>query len=230
MPLFQLNEHDIDFPEPHLALTDPNGLLAIGGDISPERLKVAYQAGVFPWYSPHEPPLWWSPDPRAVLPAGSLHVGRTLRKFLRTQPYKITLNHAFSAVIRACAVREEGTWIGAEMIKGYEALNQQGIAHSVEVWEGEQLVGGLYGVNIGAIFCGESMFSLRNNASKCAFIAFYHHFLRFGGQLFDCQVLNSHTAGLGAIEIPRENYLSALSRWKKMIIDKKCWYQRSLEL
>ncbi|QKJ47681.1 leucyl/phenylalanyl-tRNA--protein transferase [Proteus vulgaris] len=230
MPLFQLDDNDLDFPEPHLALKEPNGLLAIGGEISLSRLRVAYQSGIFPWYFPYEEPLWWSPDPRAVLPAGDLHIGRSLRKFIRRQPYKITLNHAFASVIEACSVREEGTWIGSDIKTGYEGLHQQGEAHSVEVWEGDELVGGLYGVNMGAVFCGESMFSRRDNASKCAFIAFYNHFLRYGGQLFDCQVLNSHTASLGATEISREHYLVALSRWKKVIIDKKCWYQQSLEL
>ncbi|AZG98124.1 TPA: leucyl/phenylalanyl-tRNA--protein transferase [Proteus mirabilis] len=230
MPLFQLDEHDVTFPAPHLALKEPSGLLAIGGDISSARLKEAYQTGIFPWYTPHETPLWWSPDPRAVLPAGTLHIGRTLRKFLRQAPYTITLNQAFSDVIEACSVRDEGTWIGPDIKTGYRALHQQGAAHSVEVWEGNELVGGLYGVNVGAVFCGESMFSRRNNASKCAFVAFYNHFLRYGGQLFDCQVLNSHTAALGAIEIARDHYLEALSRWKKVIIDKKCWYQQSLEL
>ncbi|HCH51258.1 MAG TPA: leucyl/phenylalanyl-tRNA--protein transferase [Proteus sp.] len=230
MPLFQLDDSDFDFPEPHLALKEPNGLLAIGGDISPLRLKAAYQLGIFPWYFPSEAPLWWSPDPRAVLPAGSLHIGRTLQKFLRRHPYRITLNHAFSSVIEACSIREEGTWIGTDIKKGYEGLHQEGLAHSVEVWEAGELVGGLYGVGVGAVFCGESMFSRKDNASKCAFIAFYNHFLRYGGQLFDCQVLNSHTSALGATEISRESYLSSLSRWKKVIIDKKCWYQQSLEL
>ena len=212
MPLFQLDDSDLDFPEPHLALKEPNGLLAIGGEISPARLRVAYQSGIFPWYFPYEEPLWWSPDPRAVLPAGDLHIGRSLRKFIRHQPYKITLNHAFASVIEACSIRDEGTWIGPDIKEGYEALYRQGEAHSVEVWDGDELVGGLYGVNVGAVFCGESMFSRRDNASKCAFIAFYNHFLRYGGQLFDCQVLNSHTASLGASEISRDHYLVEIGR------------------
>ncbi|MCC8380894.1 leucyl/phenylalanyl-tRNA--protein transferase [Xenorhabdus sp. PB30.3] len=219
-----------EFPHPDTALAEPNGLLAFGGDLSAERLKTAYRKGIFPWFSPNELPLWWSPDPRAVLIPGELHTGRTLQRFIRKHPYQITVNYAFEQVVYGCAQRQEGTWIGSDIQLGYQTLHQEGLAHSVEVWYKQQLVGGLYGVNIGTLFCGESMFSKMENASKCAFVAFYHHFLRHGGQLFDCQVLNHHTESLGAKNIPRKEFLRHLDQYQKQSLQAGCWDAQTLEL
>ncbi|WP_336432359.1 leucyl/phenylalanyl-tRNA--protein transferase [Providencia rettgeri] len=188
--MYQLDDDSYLFPPVSEAMREPNGLLAIGGDLSSKRLQAAYYDGIFPWFNPGEMPLWWSPDPRAVLMVGELHISRSMKKVLKKQTYRITVNHAFKQVIEACSVRQEGTWILPEVQAGYLALHQAGMAHSIEAWYGDKLVGGLYGVNMGHLFCGESMFSRMNDASKFAFITFYFHFLRYNGQLFDCQVLN----------------------------------------
>ncbi|WP_340610523.1 leucyl/phenylalanyl-tRNA--protein transferase [Xenorhabdus bharatensis] len=223
-------DNSYEFPHPETALAEPNGLLAFGGDLSAERLKTAYRKGIFPWFSPNELPLWWSPDPRAVLIPGELHTGRTLRRFIRKHPYQFTVNYAFEQVICGCAQRQEGTWIGSDIQLGYQTLHQEGLAHSVEVWHKQQLVGGLYGVNMGTLFCGESMFSKMENASKCAFVVFYHHFLRHGGQLFDCQVLNHHTESLGAKNIPRKEFLRHLDQYQKQSLQIGCWDKQTLAL
>lgn len=154
--------------------------------------------------------LWWSPDPRAVLFPEDLHISRSMRRFLRRCPYHFTLNHAFEDVVRACASqRDEGTWIGDDVQQAYCQLHALGHAHSVEVWLENELVGGLYGIAVGSLFCGESMFSRADNASKSALMVFCHHFTHHGGELIDCQVLNAHTASLGAIEIPRNFFCSS---------------------
>ncbi|AKH64554.1 MULTISPECIES: leucyl/phenylalanyl-tRNA--protein transferase [Photorhabdus] len=230
MPIIQLDDDSYDFPHPAEALMEPNGLLAVGGDLSPERLSAAYHQGIFPWFLPSEIPLWWSPDPRAIIMPGELHTGRTLRRFLRNHPYRITVNHAFEQVIHYCAQRQEGTWISRDIQQGYQELHQTGKAHSVEVWYGEHIVGGLYGVSVGTLFCGESMFSRMENASKCAFVAFYHHFLRYSGELLDCQVLNHHTASLGAKEISREEFIQYLYQFRNQSLKPGCWLQQVLEL
>ncbi|PHM40164.1 leucyl/phenylalanyl-tRNA--protein transferase [Xenorhabdus mauleonii] len=229
MSIAQLDDSH-EFPHPNHALVEPNGLLAFGGDLSAERLKVAYNEGIFPWYSPYEPPLWWSPDPRAVLIPGELHTGRTLRRFIRKHTYQITVNYAFDEVIYNCAQRQEGTWIGSAVQRGYQTLHKEGLAHSIEVWHERQLVGGLYGVSVGTLFCGESMFSKMENASKCAFVAFYYHFLRHGGQLFDCQVLNHHTESLGARNIPRGEFLQYLYQLRAQSLQPNCWSAQLLDL
>ncbi len=232
MLLVQLSHHSIDFPSPDTALRNPEGLLAVGGDLRPDRLKEAYRCGIFPWFNEDEPILWWSPNPRAVLIPEQLHLSRSMLKFLRRTDYRITLNHAFNDVIHACAaVRQfEGTWINSEIAKAYTELHQQGFAHSVEVWQENTLVGGLYGIEQGALFCGESMFSLRDNASKCALIAFCRHFVRYGGKLIDCQVLNPHTASLGAHEMERAHFLQHLSRYQQSKLAPECWQPQSLVL
>lgn len=155
--------------------------------------------------------LWWSPDPRAVLFPEDLHISRSMRRFIRHCPYRFTLNHAFADVISACATeRDEGTWIGRDVQQAYCQLHALGHAHSLEVWLENELVGGLYGVAVGAVFCGESMFSRADNASKSALMVFCHHFTQHGGELIDCQVLNAHTASLGAVEIPRNFFFAAV--------------------
>ncbi|MFC0229206.1 leucyl/phenylalanyl-tRNA--protein transferase [Serratia aquatilis] len=224
MRIVKLSPQSVAFPSPEAALRDPNGLLAIGGDLTPSRLLAAYERGIFPWYSPGEAILWWSPDPRAVMFPNEYHTSRSLKRFLRSAPFRITLNHDFAAVISACAQRpDEGTWIGEEVQRAYLQLHRMGYAHSVEVWRGEELVGGLYGVAQGALFCGESMFSRTTNASKCALMAFCHHFASYGGELIDCQVLNAHTARLGARDIPRHQFLQLLSNLQRKVLAPGCW-------
>ncbi|BEM81686.1 leucyl/phenylalanyl-tRNA--protein transferase [Serratia marcescens] len=224
MRIVKLSPQSLAFPSPQGALRDPNGLLAIGGDLTAPRLLAAYERGIFPWYSPGEAILWWSPDPRAVLFPTEFHLNRSLKRFLRHDPFRITLNHNFAAVIAACAHRpDEGTWIGPEVQRAYQHLHRLGYAHSVEVWQNDQLVGGMYGVAQGALFCGESMFSRVTNASKCALMAFCRHFAAYGGELIDCQVLNAHTARLGAREIPRRQFLQQLSTLQRRPLAPACW-------
>ncbi|EMH1199266.1 leucyl/phenylalanyl-tRNA--protein transferase [Serratia marcescens] len=224
MRIVKLSPQSLAFPSPEGALRDPNGLLAIGGDLTAPRLLAAYERGIFPWYSPGEAILWWSPDPRAVLFPTEFHLNRSLKRFLRHDPFRITLNHNFAAVIAACAHRpDEGTWIGPEVQRAYQHLHRLDYAHSVEVWQNDQLVGGMYGVAQGALFCGESMFSRVTNASKCALMAFCRHFAAYGGELIDCQVLNAHTARLGAREIPRRQFLQQLSTLQRRPLAPACW-------
>lgn len=229
MRLVQLSRHSIAFPSPEGALREPNGLLALGGDLSPARLLMAYQQGIFPWFSPGDPILWWSPDPRAVLWPEHFHVSRSMKRFHNSSPYRVTLNHAFERVLEGCAdERDEGTWITRDIMLAYHRLYELGHAHSIEVWRDNELVGGMYGVCQGALFCGESMFSRAENASKTALMVFCADFIRQGGRLIDCQVLNSHTASLGAIEIPRRTYLERLDELRVMRISPHCWIPRTL--
>jgi leucyl/phenylalanyl-tRNA---protein transferase len=191
--LTQLDDELYWFPDPVHALEEPNGLLAIGGDLSPERLLAAYHKGIFPWNEPHQPILWWSPDPRGVIRPHHLHLGRTLRKLLRTTPFDISVNCAFDEVITACAGPRRtasGTWISAPMIRAYQQLHRQGHAHSIEIWQRGELQAGLYGLSLGSLFCGESMFSRIDNGAKFAMIALCRHFARNGGTLIDCQMQN----------------------------------------
>ena len=205
---------DVSFPDVSLALTDPDGLLAIGGDLTQERLLTAYRHGIFPWYTQDQPVLWWSPDPRFVLSPESLKISRSLRKTIRRQDFKITLNQCFDDVMYACAAidrpGQDGTWITDEMRQSYQQLHQAGCAHSVEAWFGDQLVGGLYGVSIGSVFFGESMFSTMTDASKVAFAYFVKHIEQSGFRLIDCQVYTSHLQSLGAELITRQEFIEKL--------------------
>lgn len=229
MRLYQLSLQSLQFPDPNHALDDPNGLLAVGGDLSVARLKAAYRQGIFPWFSPGEPILWWSPNPRAVLFPGELHLSRSMKKFLKRHTFHATLNQAFDDVIHACAhEHHDGTWITPGIISAYRQLHQAGKAHSVEVWQNGVLVGGLYGIEQGRLFCGESMFSRTDNASKYALLAFQQHFIRHGGELIDCQVLNAHTASLGVSEIPRDRFLQQLSQFQDLDVDDGCWLPQPL--
>ncbi|MBW7982366.1 leucyl/phenylalanyl-tRNA--protein transferase [Enterobacillus tribolii] len=229
MRLMQLDRQNVAFPSPESALREPNGLLAIGGDLRPERLLAAYQRGIFPWFTPGDVILWWSPDPRAVLYPAELHISRSMHKFLRRNPFQVTLNQAFADVVAGCAQqRAEGTWIGEDVQQAYIQLHQLGYAHSIEVWLDGELVGGLYGLAQGSLFCGESMFSRVSNASKTALILFTHHFVTHGGELFDCQVLNDHTASLGAREISRRDYLRHLLDYQKQRLSPYCWQPKML--
>ena len=213
MPVYRIPE-GLVFPHPSLA--EPSGLLGVGGDLSPERLLLAYASGIFPWYSDPDPILWFSPDPRMVLEPGRLHVPRSLRKTLRHGRYAVRLDTAFERVIRGCAEarrpEDVGTWITADMREAYLRLHQLGFAHSAEAWEGDGLAGGLYGVSLGGCFFGESMFSLRPDASKVAFVALVRQLLRWGFDLVDCQISTPHLERFGAVEWPREQFLRALAR------------------
>jgi leucyl/phenylalanyl-tRNA--protein transferase len=206
-----LEEND-DFPPIESALRDPNGLLAAGGDLSPERLVHAYSKGIFPWFSEDQPILWWSPDPRCVIFPNEVHISKSLKKHIRQKKPRLSFNRAFQEVIRHCArwESEEGTWITEEMEEAYLNLNQLGFAHSVEVWEGNELVGGLYGLALGRCFFGESMFSLKPNASKVAFSGLCQQLNQWDYAIIDCQVENPHLLTLGAKCIDRRDFLSIL--------------------
>ncbi len=203
----------LHFPDPGLALRDPDGLLAIGGDLSPERILSAYRQGIFPWYSDGQPILWWSPDPRTVLFPAHLKISRSLRKTLRKRNFRVTLDQAFDEVIAACAQPRpgsSGTWITTGMSQAYTLLHRAGRAHSVEAWLDDELAGGLYGISIGRVFFGESMFSHRPDASKVAFVHLVHQLESWGFPLLDCQVYSQHLASLGAEEINRTAFLRRL--------------------
>lgn len=202
--LYWLDPINPVFPDTHQALTEPSGLLAAGGNLSVDTLKKAYFHGVFPWYSENEPPLWWSPDPRAIVLPGDLHIGRSNKKLIKHQRFSFTTNHAFSQVIENCsALRQQETWIVDEMVDAYNALHEAGAAHSLEVWQEQTLVGGLYGVQVGAVFCGESMFHLQPNSSKLAFICLCKTLFSHGFKMIDCQLINPFLASLGAKEVSR---------------------------
>lgn len=207
MPVYRLSD-ELMFPHPSLA--DPSGLLAVGGDLSPERLLLAYAHGIFPWYSPEDPILWWSPDPRLILLPAELKISRSLRRTLKKKVFTVTLDGAFGEVIRACANARPQTWITGEMMEAYEKLHEMGFAHSVETYFEDRLVGGLYGISLGRAFCGESMFSLVSDASKVALVALADYLRRLDFQFIDCQVPTDHLKSLGAKEIPREKFLALL--------------------
>jgi leucyl/phenylalanyl-tRNA--protein transferase len=195
-----------DFPDPRLA--DSEGLVAIGGDLSCERLLRAYDQGVFPWFNEGIPELWWSPSRRAVLFPRDLHLSRSMRRELRRGRFRTTWNRAFKEVMVACARnRSDGTWIVPSMVAAFTELHRRGHAHSVEVWLEDALVGGIYGVHRGALFAGESMFHTATNASKVALITLVREFAAAGGELLDTQLMTSHLASLGAVTIPRSEYL-----------------------
>jgi leucyl/phenylalanyl-tRNA---protein transferase len=206
-------------PPAERARRRPNGLLAAGGGLSVARLAEAYGQGIFPWYSEGDPVLWWSPDPRMVLPVGGLHVSRSLRRRLRRGEYDVTADTAFGEVIRACAAPrpdEDGTWLAPEMVAAYERLFAAGLAHSVEVRAGGDLVGGLYGVAVGRMFFGESMFSRATDASKVALAWLDAHLARWGFEIIDCQMPTPHLASLGAVRMPRAEFLQRLRRLTAM--------------
>lgn len=205
-PLLLLPGGPLGFPDP--APFDDEGLLAIGGDLSAERLLFAYEHGIFPWYDEGLPPMWWSPNPRAVMDAEHLHVSRSLQRVMRSARFSVTYDRAFRDVMRECGrERESGTWILPEMVEAYDELHRLGHAHSVEVWQGERLVGGLYGVQRGALFAAESMFRRERDASKVALASLVLRLFSAGFTLFDVQFLTPHLASLGAYQIPRSSYL-----------------------
>lgn len=212
MPLFQLSS-EIAFPSP--ALAEPDGLLAVGGDLCSERLLAAYRAGIFPWYSEGWPILWWSPDPRLVLYPDALHVSHSLRRTLRKGRFVVTMDRSFDAVIQACAAargpRREATWIVPAMVRAYCRLHREGWAHSVETWQDGMLAGGLYGVALGGCFFGESMFSNVSDASKVALVALVRQLAAWEFVMIDCQIRTPHLVRLGARDVSRAQFLGQLA-------------------
>ena len=210
MPVFRLDKRLV-FPPVELA---EDGLLAVGGDLSPQRLLLGYSQGIFPWYGPKLPILWHSPDPRMVMTTRDLVINRSLRKHIRKQPYELRIDTAFVAVLEQCAKvprpGQDGTWLVPDMVDAYTTLHKLGFAHSFEAWRGDELVGGLYGVSLGACFYGESMFALAPDASKIAYAASVAQLDAWGIRLIDCQVHTDHLARLGATEIPRTEFIARL--------------------
>ncbi|MDT0594018.1 leucyl/phenylalanyl-tRNA--protein transferase [Glaciecola petra] len=242
LEIFKLN-HSLDFPSLEFALEEPNGLLAFGGDLSPKRLKMAYKNGIFPWYSEQEPILWWSPEPRAIFYADEISANKTLRKNIKKFGYYASLNKDFNAVIDNCANvprvnssteisaevsndSSSSTWINVDMMNAYTHLHELGYAHSVEVYNSEdKLVGGLYGVVVSGVFCGESMFHLSNDASKTALLALAQHMLNHGMNIIDCQLVNPHLLSLGCKTVSRKQFLHLLENNKHMV---DCWGTKDL--
>ena len=207
------------FPPIDRALVEPNGLLAAGGGLSIARLIEAYSRGIFPWFSEGDPVLWWCPDPRMVLPTGRVHVSRSLRRRLRRAEYDVTLDRGFGEVLRACAAPrrgEAGTWLVPSMIRAYEHLHRAGVAHSIEIWHGGELAGGLYGVALGRMFFGESMVARQTDASKRAIVLLAAQLARWGVPLIDCQMRTEHLATLGAIEIARRDFVRTVEQLVRM--------------
>jgi leucyl/phenylalanyl-tRNA--protein transferase len=220
------------FPPVERALKNPNGLLAAGADLSVERLLDAYRRGVFPWYSNGQPPLWWSPDPRMVLFCAQLKVPRSLAKSIRNKGYEVRIDTAFPEVLKGCAEprrNEPGTWLGRDMRVAYARLHEDGYAHSFETWRDDELVGGLYGVALGRMFYGESMFSRATDASKVALVALVQHLTQKGFPLIDCQMHTPLLESLGAREIPRREFLRALSGLVNYPEPPSKWMKRTQE-
>ncbi|CAE6919260.1 MAG: leucyl/phenylalanyl-tRNA--protein transferase [Pseudomonadaceae bacterium] len=208
-----LQRDSLSFPPLNKALREPDGLLAAGGDLSPERLIAAYRHGCFPWYQDGQPLLWWSPDPRMVLIPEELHVSRSLAKVIRQGVYRVTFDQDFASVIHACSqprAYADGTWITDAMQQAYIELHRRGYAHSVEVWRDDELVGGLYGLAMGQLFFGESMFSRADNASKVGFVTLVQHLQQWGFVMIDCQMHTQHLQSLGARPISREQFSRTL--------------------
>lgn len=224
MPVFRLSSN-LTFPPAHLAIDE--GLLAVGGDLSIERLILAYSQGIFPWYAEDDPILWWSPDPRLVIYPGELHISRSLGRLIRRKRFTVTLDRAFGQVIRGCAGNRgpdhPGTWIVPEMIAAYERLHAAGLAHSAEAWEGDVLAGGLYGVSLGGSFFGESMFTRIGNASKMALVLLVEGLRNEGFELIDCQVTTEHLIQFGAREVPRTHFMQELRHALKQPTRQGLW-------
>lgn len=209
-----LDDNNVEFPPTQNAEHEPNGLLAAGGDLSYRRLINAYKQGIFPWYEEGQPILWWSPTPRCVMLTDQIHISKSLAKFIRKTDMRCTFNQAFEQVITACAAPRnytDDTWITDAMMDAYIELSQQGIAHSIEVWQEDQLVGGLYGLRIGQMFFGESMFSTKTNASKIAIVQLCRSMQQANMPMLDCQVSSDHLLSLGATLLPRQTFENKLA-------------------
>lgn len=209
----RLNPFSLEFPPVEQALDDPNGLLAFGGDLRPERIIAAYRRGIFPWYQEGEPILWWSPQPRAVLFPERIHISRSLRRVLRRRKFEVSMDRCFADVMRECGAPtpdRPGTWITDAMREAYGELHRRGFAHSIEVWQSEKLVGGMYGIALGKVFFGESMFSRVTNASKVALVHLCGQLRQWGFAVIDCQVSSNHLRAMGACEIRRTEFQQLL--------------------
>ncbi|OGG95508.1 MAG: leucyl/phenylalanyl-tRNA--protein transferase [Candidatus Lambdaproteobacteria bacterium RIFOXYD12_FULL_49_8] len=224
MPIYRLPPQLV-FPDPSEA--EPEGILAVGGDLSEERLLLAYSQGIFPWYNEDSPICWWSPDPRLILTPAEVYVSKSLERRLRSARYQITFDQAFGQVITHCAQKkrpgQNGTWILDEMSEAYQGLHQAGYAHSVEVWEAGELIGGLYGVSLGKAFFGESMFSLKPDSSKMALVTLSRHLQTWGYQFIDCQVPTPHLISMGAKEVARVEFLAQLEEALKFPTQLGSW-------
>lgn len=240
LELFKL-DHTNRFPALDFALDEPNGLLAFGGDLSINRLMSAYHCGIFPWFGEDDPYLWWSPDPRGIIDLNNFHVSKSLAKTLRRAQYHVTLNNNFLGVINQCASiprksaglgqindTSNQTWISQEMIEAYIKLHEAGHAHSIEVWQEQEMVGGLYGVSVGGVFCGESMFHSKTDASKVALFALVEHMKKHKMAFIDCQMETPHLTTLGCETISRQTFLERLKENKNMQIDAEAWRSQSL--
>ncbi len=217
-PVFLFDDGQIYFPDPRAE--DAPSFLAVGGNLCIERLLLAYENGIFPWYEEGGPVCWWSPDPRAILPREHLHVSRSLRRRLRKRDFELSWNRDFEGVMRACGdVRSEGTWIFDDMLDAYQALHRAGHAHSLEVWREGLLVGGIYGVQRGALFAAESMFYRCRDMSKVALVTCVHSLFRTGIELFDVQFITEHLSSFGAVEISRADYLTQVDRVVELPVD-----------
>lgn len=230
-----LNQINMTFPDPERALVDPNGLLAVGGDLQPQRLLTAYYNGIFPWFNQDDPILWWSPDPRAIFELDDVHISRSLRKTIKRRQFYVTINQDFEHVIRQCAApraKQAGTWITQDIINAYCQLHTLGRAHSIEVrhTSDDQLVGGLYGINVGQIFCGESMFHIQADASKIAFVALINHLKKYHYKLIDAQIDNPYLQSLGSKQLTRTEFLCRLRHKRDILLDKNCWLPQEIEI
>jgi len=226
-----LSSDSSTFPALSSALTDPNGLLAFGDDLSPERIIQAYQHGIFPWFSDNDPVMWWSPDPRAIINIAEIKINKTLKKVLKRESFHVSLNQAFKQVIELCAdapFRREETWIVNPMLSAYKTLHRQGIAHSIEVWHEQRLVGGLYGVAVNGYFSGESMFYRESNASKVALVYLAKLLNSINIEFIDCQMLNPFLASMGCIEVSREQFIRQQIAAKAIIPPIDFWQARTL--
>ncbi len=233
MPVFWLSPSDLTFPNP--ALANEDGILAIGGDLSVERLLMAYNNGLFPWFNPGDPILWWSPDPRFVLFPDDLKVAKSMRSYFNQRKYEVSFDKAFREVITNCKNQSRkgqsgGTWISQDMIEAYCALHDKGYAHSVEVWDGEELVGGLYGIALGKLFFGESMFSKKSNASKLGFITLVKYLASKGYELIDCQQETQHLKSLGGKNIMREDFLNIVRSNQQQSTRPGSWHNADEDL
>ena len=229
--LLWLDPENPVFPDTRFALEEPPGLLTAGGRLDTDTLRAAYYRGIFPWYSQAEPPLWWSPEPRAVLLPGDLHIGRSSKKLIGRHDFSFTTNQAFSSVIQRCSdSRKDETWILEEMIDAYTDLHREGLAQSLEVWQADTLVGGLYGVQVGSVFCGESMFHEQPNASKLAFICLGNTLFANGFNMLDCQLMNPFLKSLGVHAVSRKFFETALGKGRDKKTDwPKKWVLPNLE-
>ena len=228
LTLPRLDWDDLSFPAVEHALDEPNGLLAFGGDLRPERILAAYRRGIFPWYQDDQPILWWSPNPREVLFPDAIHISRSMRRVLNSTAFDMRMDTDFAGVMRGCAeitATRTGTWITATMQRAYCELHRMGYAHSIEVWQDDHLVGGLYGIALGAVFYGESMFSRVENASKVALIRLCQQLQRWGFTVIDCQVSNDHLRSMGSSVIDRSSFLHLLDQHvdRDLAINGRAW-------